>query len=344
MEHVLMLQSLLEEWDALFEPESGGAAASVQGNRPGETEEWGELEEWGGWEECSDELSVHVLHACWASTIERLALGGCIAEALQILDGALVHPSMALVTQDEAQQLVAKVGACNVVSCLKIALLLPYPAPQTQALSQLEDELDGNSSPEMIEISKGGNDIESFDVKNSSANVVVDKEVVGLLLSSGLLPNVVGDARLTSVFRALCEALTPLAQELQLHQLEIMQSSGLPEQSRSDREKDFPLFTFAFPLFVAELTRAKFYPVAGALVLQFMRVPPALATWNAAYAALKQYLEVQVESQKEAQKLSMSLDQGAPQLLPYTMQNLSSRVKELPQAALDVLSKDMNKL
>lgn len=344
MEHVSMLRSLLEEWDALFEPESGGAAASVQGNRPGETEEWGELEEWGGWEECSDELSVHMLHACWASTIERLALGGCIAEALQILDGALVHPSMALVTQDEAQQLVAKVGAHNVVSCLKIALLLPYPAPQTRALSQLEDELDGNSSPEMIEISKGGNDIESFDVKNSSANAVVDKEVVGLLLSSGLLPNVVGDAGLTSVFRALCEALTPLAQELQLHQLEIMQSSGLPEQSRSDREKDFPLFTFAFPLFVAELTRAKFYPVAGALVLQFMRVPPALATWNAAYAALKQYLEVQVESQKGAQKLSMSLDQGAPQLLPYTMQNLSSRVKELPQAALDVLSKDMNKL
>jgi hypothetical protein len=143
MEHVSMLRSLLEEWDALFEPESGGAAESVQGNRAGETEEWGELEEWGGWEECSEELSVHVrvhvLHACWASTIERLALGGCIAEALQILDGDLVHASMALVTQDEAQQLVAKVGARNVVSCLKIALLLPYPAPQTQALFTRND-------------------------------------------------------------------------------------------------------------------------------------------------------------------------------------------------------------
>jgi hypothetical protein len=65
-------------------------------------------------------------------------------------------------------------------------------------------------------------------------------------------------------------------------------------------------------------------------------------TWNAPYVALKQYLSVLCEPGSSTE-LSVREMQSSP-YMPYTMQHLASRLKEVPQAGLSVLVKDMKPL
>ena len=322
-EHVLALRSLLVEWDTAFEAEP------TKNTKAGETESW-EEPEWGeGWEECEDDTTVHALHLCWATVLQRLAVDGCMKEVLQVLDGALAHPSTPLVNREEAEQLVSSVGAHNALSGLKLSLLLPYGPPQASALSKVEEEIKQAIQTDTIESSRS-------DPTNPGTSSV-DEELIGLLIAAGVLPSVAGDAELSHLFAAICKTLGALAWRLQEHQLERLQGSKSTSLQGSNS-----LYLVTFPLFVAELARARLYPVAGALVMQFMRVPPALMVWNAAYVALKQYLSVLCEPGSSAE-WSVREMQSNP-YLPYTMQHLASRLKEVPQAGLSVLVKDMKPL
>lgn len=322
-EHMLALRSLLIEWDTVFEAEP------TKTTKAGETESWGEPE-WGeGWEECEDDTTVHALHLCWATMLQRLAVHGCIKEALQVLDGALAHPSTPLLNKEEAEQLVSSVGGHDALSGLKLSLLLPYGAPQASALRKVEEEIKQSIQMDSIAPSRS-------DPKNPETSSV-DEELIGLLIAAGVLPSVAGDAELSHLFAAICKTLGSLAWRLQEYQLERLQGSKSPSLQGSNN-----LYLVTFPLFVAELARARLYPVAGALVLQFMRVPPALVVWNAAYVALKQYLSVLCEPGSSSES-SVHEMQSSP-YMPYTMQHLASRLKEVPRAGLSVLMKDMKPL
>lgn len=309
-EHLLALSSLLKEWNVIFEGES-----TKESSEADDGSEWGE-----GWEECDNDIKIHALHLCWKSILKKLTVAGLLRDALQVLDGSLAHPSTALLTEAEADELVSNVKSHDTSSALKLSLLLPYNSLQMTMLGVLEDELSANSQMDSFQ---GGVQSETANPKTTQ----VDEELVGLVLAAGVLPTVAGNSRFPRLFDALCWTLGLLAGQLQNHQLEEVQGSSVTVQ-------DSPLYLVAFPLFVAELTRARLYPVAGALVLQFMRVPPSLTVWSAAYTALKRYLEFLSELNTDA-NARRSL------YLPSTMQHLADRMKEAPQAGLAVLAKDM---
>jgi hypothetical protein len=49
------------------------------------------------------------------------------------------------------------------------------------------------------------------------------------------------------------------------------------------------------PGYLSELAKVRLYPVVGVLVLQFIRMPPTLVVWNAAYVASQTVLSVLCE-------------------------------------------------
>lgn len=288
-EHLLALSSLLKTWNVIFEAENTEAD---------DESEWGE-----GWEDSDVDIKTHALHLCWNTILQRLVEAGLVRDALQALDGALAHPSSAILTEAEADELISNVKSRDISSALKVALLLPYNSLQVTMLGVLEDDL------------------------NADSGTSVDEELIGLVLAAGVLPTVAGNPRYSRLFDALCWTLGLLAGQLQNHHLE------------EDPVQDSPLYLFAFPLFVADLTRARLYPVAGALVLQFMRVPASLTVWSAAYTALKRYLEFLCELKTDGGRHAR---RGS--YFPSTMQHLSDRMKEAPQAGLAMLVKDMKPL
>ncbi|KAG0610271.1 hypothetical protein M758_7G052400 [Ceratodon purpureus] len=323
-EQFLALSSLLKEWNSVFEAESTEESPEVD-----DGSEWGE-----GWEECDDDVKIHALHLCWKAFLQKLMLDGRIKDTLQVLDGVLAHPSPSILTEAEAGELLSSVKSHDILSALKVSLLLPYHSLQLAMLGLLEDELSASSQMDMVDYFQGG-----FHPANASRKTVplsiVDEELVGLLLSAGVLSTVAGNSRFPRLFAAVCRPLGLLAGQLQNHQLEELQGSSVLVQ-------DNHLYLMAFPLFVAELTCARLYSVAGALVLQFMRVPPSLAVWSAAHTALKRYLEALSEFDTGAERYVANARRSL--YMPFTMQRLADRMKEAPRTGLSVLAKDMKPL
>lgn len=323
-EQFLALSSLLKEWNAVFEAESTEENSEVD-----DGSEWGE-----GWEECDDDVKIHALHLCWKAILQKLMVVGRIKDALQVLDGALAHPSPYILTEAEADELLSSVKSHDISSALKVSLLLPYHTPQLAMLGLLEDELSASSRMDMLDSFQGGFHSETSSRKTAPLSIV-DEELVGLLLSAGVISTVAGNYKFPRLFAAVCRALGLLAGQLQNHQLEELQGSSVSVQ-------DNHLYLMAFPLFVAELTCARLYSVAGALVLQFMRVPPSLAVWSAAYTALKRYLEALCEFHTGAEWYVANARRSL--YMPSTMQRLADRMKEAPRSGLAVLAKDMKPL
>lgn len=323
-EQFLALNSLLKEWNAIFGAESTGE--NPEGD---EGSEWGE-----GWEECNDDVKIHALHLCWKAILQKLMVVGRLKDALQVLDGALAHPSPTILTEAEANELVSSIKSLDTSSALKVSLLLPYHSLQVSMLGLLEEELSASSQMDLLDSFQSGFHSEISSRKTAPLSGV-DEELVGLLLAAGVLSTVAGRSRFPKLFAALCKALGPLAGQLQNRQLEELQGSSVPVQ-------DSHLYLMAFPLFVAELTCARLYSIAGALVLQFMRVPPSLAVWSAAHTALKRYLEALCEFHVDADWYVANARRS--QYMSSTMQRLADRMKEAPRSGLAVLAKDMKPL
>ena len=323
-EQFLVLSSLLKEWNAIFEAESTEGNSEVD-----DGSEWGE-----GWEECDDEVKIHALHLCWKAILQKLTDVGRLKGALQVLDGALVHPSPSILTEAEADELLSSIKSHDTPSALKVSLLLPYHSLQLTMLGLLEDELSASSQMDVLDSFRGGFHAETSSQKTTALSSV-DEELVGLLLSAGVLSTVAGNSRFPRLFAAVCRALGLLAGQLQNHQLEELRGSSVSVQ-------DNHLYLMAFPLFVAELTCARLYSLAGALVLQFMRVPPSLAVWSSAYIALKRYLEALCEFHADAEWYVANARRSL--YMPSTMQRLAHRMKDAPRSGLAVLAKDMKPL
>ena len=323
-EQFLALSSLLKEWNAIFEAESTEENSEVDDGSG-----WGE-----GWEECDDDVKIHALHLCWKALLQKLMVVGRLKDVLQVLDGALSHPSPCILTEAEADELLSSIKSHDTSSALKVSLLLPYNSLQLTMLGLLEDELSDSSQIDMMESFQGGFHSGTSSRKDALLSSV-DEELVGLLLSAGVLSTVAGNSRFPRLFAAVCRALGLLAGQLQNHQLEELQGSSVTVQ-------DNHLYLMAFPVFVPELTCARLYSVAGALVLQFMRVPPSLGVWSAAYTALKRYLEALCEFHTDAERYVASSRRSL--YMPYTMQRLADRMKEAPRSGLAVLAKDMKPL
>ncbi|CAM6100690.1 unnamed protein product [Calypogeia fissa] len=333
--HAKILKALLEEWEKVFGfgHWKGDEIEDVTLKEEDDKEDWGE-----GWEEFSENnWAVHTLHSCWKATLQKLTEWGGLREALSVLDTALLHPTSVLVTEGEAQELVAAVGEFNPSAALQLSLLLPYNPPQVHGLRLLEEKLKivGDRSSHPL--------VQSNKTEGGQGGNLVTQDLTALILSSGLLSSIADDPSWNTIFSALCELLGQLA--LQGQELQLSMKPSLNECIVS--VDNVPFCALAFPFFVGELTKSKKYGQAGALVLQVMRVHPALATWNAAYIALKRYLS----SQADGASVESISGRGRHYLnkqevlqlghLKNTVQSLTLRLEEVLRSALKTLSNDM---
>jgi hypothetical protein len=329
--HAKSLKALLEQWDTIYG--SGhwqgeeSRVSTPRTPRAEEKEDWGE-----GWEEFGENsFTVHVLHTCWKVTIQKLTELGGLREALSSLDAALLHPTGVLLLEDEVRELVASTSVSNPSAALQLSLLLPYSSCQIQGLEVLEEKLASAHD-------------KSSGLADPSIGVAVNQELMALVLSSGLLTSVADKPSFNAVFSGLCEFLGQLA--LQAQELQLSMKPSLNECLVS--ADNVPFCAVAFPFFVAELTKLKKFGQAGALVLQVMRVHPALATWNAAYIALQRYLSTQADGAsvdsvtRRGSHFLRNEDVLQAGHLKNTVHSLTCRLEEVLKSALKTLSKDMN--
>ncbi|KAG6557446.1 hypothetical protein Mapa_000718 [Marchantia paleacea] len=327
-EHATALKALLVEWEAAFGFEHKSGDRKEATTKDDATEEWGG-EDWGeGWEDFGEtNWTVHTLHSCWKATLQKLVEWSSLPQALSVLDAALLHPTKVLVSEKDTEDLVAAVGESNPSAALQLSLLLPYSSAQEHGIQLLEQELKSRGS------------------KTDATSNSLNQDLIALVLSSGLLTTVASNQSMTRVYSALCQSLGHLA--LQFQELQI--STKLSMRDCIVSSDNVPLSVVAFPFFVGELTKAKQYAQAGALVLQFMRVHPGLTTWNAAYMALQRYLKTQadsasVETTVRRGKMSTRYQGQWRQLdhLKNTTDSLICRLEETLRSALKTLAKDMN--
>ncbi|KAL2652320.1 hypothetical protein R1flu_020448 [Riccia fluitans] len=315
--HAVAMRDLLVEWEAAFGFDHT-TGEKKESSSPKDGEDWGE-----GWEDFGESnWTVHTLHSCWKYTLLKLVEWNRLAEALGTLDSALLHPTKVLLSQEDTDDLVAVIGKSSLTAALQLSLLLPYSSAQEHALQSLEQSLKG----------------EDFTLK---------QDIIALVLSSGLLTTIANDeTTLPRVYSALCRSIGHLAlqvQELQVSKKNLSMADCLVSSD------NVPVSVVAFPFFIGELVKAKQYAQAGALVLQFMRVHPALTTWNAAYAALQRYLNTEahdasVEAIVRRGRLGDSRRQRGCTLfyLKNTTDSLVCRLEETLRSALKTLAKDMS--
>lgn len=168
----------------------------------------------------------------------------------------------------------------------------------------------------------------------------VDSDLLGLVLAHGLLPKIALEAG-APLLHALCLAVTPLARDQQ--QLLLSNDSQTPGVN--------PLAAVAFSCLVAELAACQMYGFAGALVLQYLRVPPALATWDGAPEALLRYLRYLKRKLPQQVRIARGLNRAlsaadgeglsAGSYLISPVEKISKRVVRLSSKALNALVQDL---
>eukprot|EP00850_Spirogloea_muscicola_P021255 SM000242S08491 [mRNA] locus=s242:167977:175287:- [translate_table: standard] len=318
-----------EGWEGVEEgsPESDvEQEADEAGSRGGEG--WGEA--WEGFDE--DELHVISLHRCWEAIMLDLLGAGLAKEVVRILDAGPAGSTKLctevpadspplLLTANEAERVASRArDAGGPLMAAKVALLLPYDALSSSAVSSLRDHLRSTSQAVWT---REGENVMSYEV---------DEELLVALLASGRLHSAAVDA---TFFSFICHQLAPLAWSL--HGAD---GSSLPAaDSHLHQDADLPLpskpaiAAVVFPYFVAELVASRLPSLAGSLVLQFLGVPLALATWASSTCALQRYLkqELQVLDSQTNYQIDKLAD---PCVLPGCIARLRGGLKVLLAVAL----------
>eukprot|EP00850_Spirogloea_muscicola_P003999 SM000016S01987 [mRNA] locus=s16:1086737:1094100:+ [translate_table: standard] len=160
----------------------------------------------------------------------------------------------------------------------------------------------------------------------------VDEELLVALLASGRLHSAAEDA---TFFSFMCHQLAPLAWSLLG-----ADGSSLPAADshlREDADLTVPskpaIAAVVFPYFVAELVASRLPSLAGSLVLQFLGVPLALATWASSTCALQRYLKQELQV-LDSQTNSQSDKLADPCVLPGCIARLRGGLKVLLAVAL----------
>eukprot|EP00850_Spirogloea_muscicola_P016660 SM000137S00438 [mRNA] locus=s137:161475:168836:+ [translate_table: standard] len=158
-----------------------------------------------------------------------------------------------------------------------------------------------------------------------------DEELLVALLASGRLLLAAEDATL---FSFMCHQLAPLAWSL--HGAD---GSSLPAAESHLHEDADPMpskpavAAVVFPYFVAELVASRLPSLAGSIVLQFLGVPRALATWASSTSALQRYLKQELQV-LDSQTNSQNDKLADPCVLPGCMARLRGGLKVLLAVAL----------
>jgi hypothetical protein len=271
-----------------------------------------------------------------------------------------------VITQGEALELVKEAGdKLGNTAAAKLVLMLPLDGKDEKAAELLlsdgvgdlekgDEQRDPSLGPQAggakeADVAAKGADLERVAAARKEFDKV-DADLLGLVLANGLLRRFAQQEGV-KLLRALCLALTPLARDQQLLLLSDSATGGPKPSQNPTNSPMTPLAAVAFSCFVAELTAVQAYGFAGALVLQYLRVPPALATWDAAPEALLRYLRYLKRKLPQQVRIARGLNRALPleedgelpcdAFLRSPVEEISKRVVKLSSTALNTLVQDL---
>ncbi|KAI3457970.1 hypothetical protein Pfo_014633 [Paulownia fortunei] len=323
--HVDALLAVLAEWEGLFmtgidDSDSVEVSDAVNG---WSNDDWDE-----GWESFQEEsieketkesntLSIHPLHICWMTIIRKLVTFSRHRDILKLLDQNAGRNCGILLGEDDTRSLTQTALEVDCFLALKMALLLPYEAIQLQCLDAVENKL-----------KEGG----------ISDNIAQDRFFFVLVLSSGILSNIITKASYGTTFSYLCFMVGNFCRQFQEAQASTTKHLAAAGGEKNKENLDFLFVKLLFPCYMAELVKADQHILAGFLVTRFMHTNASLSLINIAEASLRKYLERQFQELQERESWeNMSFCEP----LLNTVTNLRGKLGNLIQSALSLLPTDV---
>lgn len=319
--HIDALLAVLGEWEGLFVIERDfetSPEAHDTGNN-WSSEDWDE-----GWESFQEEepaekeknkessFSVHPLHACWMEIFKKLIMQSRFSDLLKLIDRSLTKSNGMLLDEDDAQSLTQTVLGVDCFVALKTVLLLPYEAMQLQCVNSVEEKL-----------KQGG----------ISDTIGRDHELLLLVLSSGIISNIITQSSYGTTFSYLCYLVGNFSRQYQEAQL-----SKLKHQ-----ESNNPILLLfrrtLFPCFISELVKADQSILAGLFLTKFMHTNAALSLINIADSSLSRYLERELQALQG--KEFDPQETGSCDTLGNTVSSLRGKLRNSIESALASLSSNV---
>lgn len=317
--HIDALVAMLQEWDFLFVTGNvDSLKVSDCGNR-WNNDDWDE-----GWESFGEEpveketnsssnLSVHPLHACWLEIFKKLMV---LSEHRTLLKLIGKHSSVTkkiLLDEDDARCLNLIMLEIDCFLALKIMLLFPFEELKLQCLDAIEDRLKQGVSKELGK----------------------DYEMLILVLSSGIVRDIVTKSSYGTTFSYLCYMVGNISRVFQEAQLVRLKDSTTNEDERSQNFNRV-FADLLFPCFVAELVQADQKILAGFLVTKFVHTNPSLSLLNVAEDSLRMYFLKKVETLEEDESIWEGTD--FEEHLVNCISSMRGRFGNLMQLTLDLCS------
>lgn len=311
---VYTLMALLAEWEGLFSPGTDDRASLEESGSPNDwsNDDWNE-----GWESFQEEpveketkesctpLSIHPLHTCWMTVMQKLIMLSSYMDILKLLDKNVGKNSAIFLSEDDARSLTQIALELNCFLGFKMALLMPYEAIKLQCLDAVENKL-----------KEGG----------ISETMAQDNFFLVLILSSGILSLVMTKPSYAATFSYLCLLVGNFCRRFQ----EAHASGG----EKLIENQDLLFTKLIFPSFVAELVKANQHILAGFLITKFMHTNVSMGLINVAKANLRKYLEMQLQELEISKRLE-NLSAWEPLL--NTVSNMRGGLGNLVQGALALL-------
>ncbi|RVW88962.1 MAG2-interacting protein 2 [Vitis vinifera] len=319
--HIDALLAVLGEWEGLFVIQRD-FEASPEAHDTGNnwsSEDWDE-----GWESFQEEepaekeknkessFSVHPLHACWMEIFKKLIMQSRFSDLLKLIDRSLTKSNGMLLDEDDAQSLTQTVLGVDCFVALKMVLLLPYEAMQLQCVNSVEEKL-----------KQGG----------ISDTIGRDHELLLLVLSSGIISNIITQSSYGATFSYLCYLVGNFSRQYQEAQL----------SKHKHQESNNPILLLfrrtLFPCFISELVKADQSILAGLFLTKFMHTNAALSLINIADSSLSRYLERELQALQG--KEFDPQETGSCDTLGNTVSSLRGKLRNSIESALASLSSNV---
>ncbi|KAG5233673.1 MAG2-interacting protein [Salix suchowensis] len=323
--HFGALIGIIEEWEGFFataKDELDTKEATETGN-DWNNDDWDE-----GWESFQEvealekekpenSNQVHPLHVCWMEIFKKLVSLSRFKDVLRLIDRSLSKSYGTLLDEDDARSLSHTVLEKDSFIALKMVLLLPYEAIQLQCLDVAE-----------VKLKQGG----------ISEILGRDHEILMLVLSSGVISNIITKPSYGATFSYLCYVVGNFSRQSQEAELPGIANKGTNE--RVNIEKDVLLLfrRILFPCFISELVRAGQQILAGFLITKFMHTNPSLSLINTTESSLSRYLERQLHALEQGDDYFTVEETGSCEMFRNAVSRLTIKLGDEMRSALPLLS------
>jgi hypothetical protein len=237
-------------------------------------------------------------------------------DVLRLIDCSLSKSYGILLDEDDARSLSHTVLEKDSFMALKMVLLLPYEAIQLQCLNVVEDKL-----------KQGG----------ISGVLGRDHEVLMLVLSSGVISNIITKPSYGTTFSYLCYVVGNFSRQSQEAQLSTITNKGANERVNIEKDVLLLFIRIMFPCFISELVKTDQQILAGFLITKFMHTNPSFSLISTTESSLSRYLERQLHALQQGDYFSLE-EISSCEMFRNTVSRLTMKLGDEIRSALPLLS------